>query len=333
MLEQREDLRQLYTTLFEKKPANADNDLDIEQAYAAHSVKMQLNMFEEAEELPSLPLVVKQYKRRKIFAGMAVAVLGLCIGCASYLFFNKPSEQVVKNNEVATRKGSKSKIILPDSSVVWLNADSRLVYPGDFHGKTREVQLTGEAFFEVTKDPHRPFIIHTNTVDVKVLGTVFNVRSYPEETTTETSLITGEVEVTVLNQDKKVILKPNEKLIVPNKIDTTNYGSVSQRRKEGRAVNQPLLTVDKIHFKEEDSLYTETSWVDNKLDFDGEPLNRLTSKIERWYNVEIVINNEKLKSTRFTAMFDNESLKEVMEALSTSYSFKYKMEGAKVTIY
>lgn len=332
LLEDNEEFRQLYTILFRNTSAMSEEDLlETEQAFASHSVKMQLsNMFDESEKASAPFPVATKPSRNKLYWAMAVA--GAFIGFAFFYFKSSMNlEEPPQKNEVATRKGSKSKITLPDSTVVWLNADSRIIYSDNFRGNKREVQLTGEAFFEVAKDARRPFIIHTNTIDVKVLGTVFNVRSYPEETTTETSLLTGEVEITVLNQDKKVILKPNEKLIVPNKLDTISSSFLQQTKHKG--VKQPLLTVDKIHFKEEDSLYAETCWVDNKLDFDAEQLDRMASKIERWYNVEVIINNEKLKTARFTATFENESLREVLEALSFSYSFKYKMEGGKVIIY
>jgi transmembrane sensor len=338
LLHENEELKQVFTAIFQKGNEPTEQDmLETEQAYASHSVKMQLNKLfdEEQEEMINTVPVVSRSNRSRIYWAIA-AVTGLCIGSIIYFYLNRPGafRQLSQNNEIATRKGSKSKIILPDSTVVWLNADSRITYPANFQGKKREVQLTGEAFFEVTKDAQRPFIIHTNTIDIKVLGTVFNVRSYPEEATTETSLLKGEVEVTVLNQDnKKMILKPNEKLIVSNKIDMNVSSPVLLKKAHTKPVEQPLLTLDKLHFIEEDSIYSETCWVDNKLRFDAEQLDRLTSKIERWYNVEVIINNAKLKSTRFTATFEKESLNEVMEALSLSYSFKYRMENAKVIIY
>jgi transmembrane sensor len=118
---------------------------------------------------------------------------------------------------VGTKKGSKSHIVLPDGTNVWLNADSKIIYPGNFQGETREVSLVGEAFFDVVKNVNKPFIIHTGTMDVKVLGTAFNVRSYPGEMTTEASLLRGLIEVTLNGTEKKkILLKPNEKLTVLN---------------------------------------------------------------------------------------------------------------------
>ena len=102
--------------------------------------------------------------------------------------------------------------------MAWLNADSKLTYDENFRGDYREVSLEGEAFFDVVKDKTRPFIIHTKTLDIRVLGTAFNVSAYESEKNTETALFRGSVEVTLHNNpEKKIVLKPNEKLMVNNK--------------------------------------------------------------------------------------------------------------------
>src|SRR4029078_631833 len=101
-------------------------------------------------------------------------------------------------NTVSTKRGSKSKVQLPDGTQVWLNADSRIAYNEKFQGNLREVTLEGEAYFDVVRDEKRPFVIHTAAIDIKVLGTAFNVRSYANEKNTETSLIRGSIEVTLV---------------------------------------------------------------------------------------------------------------------------------------
>ncbi len=122
-------------------------------------------------------------------------------------------------NEISTRPGSKSKVELPDGSVVWLNAGSTLTYDKDFGKENRAVTLIGEGFFDVTKNKEKPFIISTESISIKVLGTVFNVKAYKEDKQTETSLIHGSIEVTIKNRpNDKIILSPSEKLIVENSI-------------------------------------------------------------------------------------------------------------------
>ncbi|HEY4154354.1 MAG TPA: FecR domain-containing protein [Puia sp.] len=261
----------------------------------------------------------------------------------SLLFFYpgermKKAEPVAAQNTVSTKPGSKSKIQLPDGTQVWLNADSKITYDENFHGPSREVQLTGEAYFDVVKDKAHPFIIHTHSIDLKVLGTAFNVRSYADEKNTETSLIRGSVEITLRdNPDKKIILKPNEKLMVQN----DDFSVLSGKAKEEKAgsgkgnpekAEEALMVLSKVHFEKKDSLPIETLWVKNKLAFDSESLENVAMKIERWYDVRIVINDERLKSKEYHAVFDDESLQQVMEALSSTGNFKYTINKKEVII-
>ncbi|MDP4132337.1 MAG: FecR family protein, partial [Bacteroidota bacterium] len=250
----------------------------------------------------------------------------------------KKTYQGIAQNTVSTKPGSKSKIQLPDGTEVWLNADSKITYNENFLGASREVQLTGEAYFNVAKDKAHPFIIHTHSIDLKVLGTAFNVRSYANERNTETSLICGSLEVTLRdNPDKKIILKPNEKLMVQNDDFSLARGKTGQdrpapeiadpERKEGTT-----MILGKVHFEKKDSLPVETLWVKNKLAFDNETLENVALKIERWYDVKIAITDERLKSNEYHAVFDDESLEQVMDALSSTGNFKYTVNKKEVTI-
>lgn len=231
------------------------------------------------------------------------------------------------HNTISTKRGSKSKIILPDGTHVWLNADSRLIYDENFQGKLREVELSGEAFFDVAHDANRPFIIHTNTIDLKVLGTAFNVRSYDHEKNTETSLIRGSVEVTLLTSPgkKKIILEPNDKLIVANHIILSGNGLSAKP-------NTPVMTLGKVNFKPKDSIASEMLWTKNQLVFDNESLEDIAGKIERWYDVNVIITDEKLKKESYTGRFDNIPLLDVMEALKHSGGFRYTINKNELTI-
>jgi ferric-dicitrate binding protein FerR (iron transport regulator) len=231
-------------------------------------------------------------------------------------------------NTVSTRPGSKSKIELPDGTQVWLNADSKLEYSGDFSGRLREVKLSGEAYFDVVKDKSRPFIIHTSTVQVKVLGTAFNVRSYPSDKTTETALIRGSVEVTLNGQpDKKVILKPNEKVVIDNASAEMNTTANSKKTKE-----KETMLVSAVHLDKKDQEVYETMWVKNKLAFDETPFDDMIAEIERWYNVTIIVKNKALSSGTYTVTFENKTLDEVMEGLQFSAHFQYQLKDGVVTI-
>jgi transmembrane sensor len=253
----------------------------------------------------------------------------------------KKADKPVAGNTISTRPGSKSKVELPDGTQVWLNADSKLTYGQHFLGSTREVTLTGEAYFDVAHatsvetGQRIPFIIHTSSIDIKVLGTAFNVRSYPGEKTIETALIRGSVEVTLHNNsDKKIVLKPDEKLIVRN--DNATVISTKTEQADSAVINtdEPMITLSKIRpYKEDTSAHYETMWVKNKLAFENESFDRMLPELERWYNVTILIKNESLKGLHFTGVFENKSLADVMEALSYSRGFHYDIQGAQVTIW
>lgn len=277
-------------------------------------------------------VVTKPGKYRAILWAASVAAAVIIVALLALQTNNK---QVLKNelaaNVVTTRPGSKSKVQLPDGTQVWLNADSKISYKNNFLGDIREVTLSGEAFFDVVKDKTRPFIIHTGSIDLKVLGTAFNVRSYPNEKTTETSLIRGSVEILLHNNpDKKYILKPNEKLVVNNSI-TKAAGSKNQDENTGQ--DQQIMTLSKILFDKQDSSNIETRWTNDLLDFDGTPFANIVTELERLYKVRFIIKDEKLKQVRFTGVFSNKSLDEVMEALRISGQFQYKFKNDVVIVW
>src|SRR5215213_7346933 len=176
-------------------------------------------------------------------------------------FFARSSEGISSkaiDNTVSTNAG-KASVSLPDGSKVWLNGDSKITYDGDLKGKTREIFLAGEAFFEIAKDKTRPFIIHTRTINLKVLGTAFNVRSYENDKETEAALVHGSIEVTLRNNpDKKIILKPGEKLLVKNSLtgDTLSKYKKSEISDE----DEPIAVLAKMHYYGNDSSIVETSW-------------------------------------------------------------------------
>ncbi|MEO7768642.1 MAG: FecR family protein [Ferruginibacter sp.] len=276
-------------------------------------------------------------KYRKILWAASVAASVIIIVLVALKDNNNVNnnKQVYKNelagNVVTTRPGSKSKVKLPDGTQVWLNADSKISYKNNFLGEIREITLSGEAFFDVVKDKSRPFIIHTNSIDIKVLGTAFNVRSYPNEKTTETALIRGSVEILLHNNpDKKYILKPNEKLVVNNSITVVADNSATN---ENPAESQELMILSKIFPDKHDSSNVETRWINDILDFEGSPFANIVTELEHMYNVHFIIKKEKLKLMRFTGVFNNKSLDEVMEALRFSGRFQYEFKNGVVTVW
>ena len=237
-------------------------------------------------------------------------------------FLFSESKKVFRDNQniIATKKGSKSTIVLPDGSKVWINDDTKITYAKSFGDGAREVTLTGEAYFDVIKDPKRPFIVHTQTLDVKVLGTAFNVRAYPNEKNTQTTLLRGSVEV-VLNKEKakRIMLKPYEKIIVQN-------GYAQPLALTKNPVNLQSISVGPIQFNLIDSSAMETQWMKNRLAFEGDKLEDAAIILERWYNIKVIIRDVRLRNKKVSGVFEDRSLNNVMEALSLAVGFKYKID-------
>lgn len=264
------------------------------------------------------------------FAAAAALVIG-----AFYVYrfispvMNNQNARNKAHNTVITKKGSKSNIQLPDGTTVWLNADTKIRYDEKFLDEFREVELEGEAFFDVATDPDRPFIIHTKAIDIKVLGTAFNVRAYASEKNTETSLIRGQVEVTLNNNpEKKIVLKPHEKLRVNN-----DGSDLIHRDKKPVSKNDVSIAVSKVHYEKKDSTALETLWMKNKLVFDEESLQEVMQKIERWYDVKILFEgDDNMKHTEYSAIFENETLTQVLDALKYTGNFEYRISKDQVYI-
>ncbi|HEY8897814.1 MAG TPA: FecR domain-containing protein [Niastella sp.] len=323
-------------------PTPASNDVD--DAFNRHINKMkdagvQWDQPEDAELLPGYIPTQRRSRKSLLVISIAAAVLM----AASMLWYNSVTKKTTSNRpfvagqaekvEVRTPKGSKTAITLPDGSKVWLNAGSSLNYNKDFGGEIREVDLSGEAFFEVvpatsTATAQRiPFIIHTRHIDVRVLGTSFNVKSYPGDKQTETSLVHGKVEVLILNRRAKIVLRPNEKLIVNNE-DTT----APLTGKPVAAGAASYFSVGKVNYIKADTLLAETAWVQNKLVFDNESLLEIAQKLERWYNVEIKFSDETIQTERGSGTFENINIQQALEYLREIAPFHYTMKGNKIII-
>jgi transmembrane sensor len=274
--------------------------------------------------------IVRPINYKRIWLSVAAVA---CI-ISFFLLFYRPwvtkKTENLGENIVSAKPGTKSKIKLPDGTQVWLNADSKLIYGDNFSGENREVSLIGEAFFDVVKDKEHPFVIHTKTFDIRVLGTAFNVRSYPNDAITETALIRGIVEVTPHNNpDKKIILNPYEKLILQN---SDSLATTARSSSKTNGNNETLMVLEKLHMDTKDSSTTETSWVKNTLAFDGEPLEDVALKLERWYDVKIIIADKKLSRAKYTGAYTNESLEEVLGSLKFTGKFNFNIKGKEVVI-
>ena len=305
------------------------------QSFEKHLQRLNNEIFESTDLSPASSDVQKASPVRKLFKRKYFRILSGVAAVSILLFWSlfKTNENTsVKpiNNTVSTKMGDKASINLPDGSKVWLNGDSKITYVGDFGNQTREVYLSGEAFFDVAKDKTKPFIIHTRTINLKVLGTAFNVRSYDNEKETETALVHGSVEVTLLNSpDKKIVLKPGEKLLVKN----IPADTLIKNKKEKLDEETPIAVLTNMHYYGTDSSSVETSWTKNQLVFNDEPLDKIALNLERWFNVRITIVDESLKKEKYTATIEeDDKLEDFLAALRLTEGFRYSVKNNAVVI-
>lgn len=241
----------------------------------------------------------------------------------------------VKELRVIVPSGEKSQLILPDGTQVWLNSESKLVYPCDFTSRERKVTLEGEAYFEVAKVNHSQFIVFTQDFKIRVLGTKFNIKSYPKDRAFETTVVEGMVRVEsgkpILNFSP-VVLKPTERLVYkkdtgsdPNKtaMDTESASGVEKVQ----VISNKEIIISHVNTNH------ITCWKDHLLVFDNETFEEIARKMSRWYKVEITLLDEELKTQRYTGKFvHNESLTQVLEAIRLTTPINYQINQNRVEI-
>jgi transmembrane sensor len=333
ILKSNPSLQFLYDQMIEPVYCEKEAESMADQAYASHYVKMQLaGKFDSANDQNSEPEVEKSTgftKRKLAFIGIAASIFTI-------FFINyslRLDKSVIKQtnnafvNEVVTKRGSKSSIKLPDGTIVRLNTDSRLTYLNFTAGKNREVTLLGEAYFDVAHDSLRPFIIHTGKINIKVLGTSFNVRNYPQDKELETSLIKGKIEVSLDSRPEDIItLKPTEKLIIAKEQD-----ELSAAIKVTNSLDNKVVLTS-ITYLRHDSLVAETSWLNDKMVFVNQPLEKIAIELERKYAITISFKDEKVKKYRYTGVFENVSLEKVFQLIKYSKNINYKIDDKNIVI-
>jgi transmembrane sensor len=260
------------------------------------------------------------------WAAAAILILGIA-GGVFYSVKSGYSDQSANlvMHEVHVPYGTTKKLIMPDGTKVMLNAGSTFTYPETFSKSTRDVNLNGEGFFEVTHNAKKPFLVHTSKLTIKVLGTVFNVKAYNNDKTTETTLLKGKVQVDLKNNpEKTIILLPNEKLMVTNnppQKQVTKAGNINVGKIEYQVTTLPMVKPTEIK---------ETAWLDNKILFTNEMFEDVAKQIERKYNVQIVFEDPALKTEQISGLLDKESLKNAMQIIEMTTPFKFRMDGKVV---
>lgn len=281
-------------------------------------------------EAPVVKPVFTNNKKRiylQVFS-YAAAILML-VGLFYIISLSNPSQPDTtesKSVEIVAENGSRKRVILPDGTTVMLNAGSRIQYSKTFMGKTRDVSLYGEAFFDVVHNAKIPFHVHCNNIDIKVLGTAFNVKSYPDDSTTETTLIRGLVEIhdNTNKTAKPIYLHPSEKVILARSTNKNNIATTI-------AVNQQAAVVHLDTIARETN-WAETAWIYNRLEFRKNTLEEIARKMERWYAISIVINDPELAQQTFNGSFENETLEQALQALQKVTPFQFSIQNSTVII-
>lgn len=284
-----------------------DEELWVSSAVADDTQQYDVDQaFERFRKRTGLDQAGKQsYKWYRTWSVAAVAIV--LLGLITVTAYWQGSRQIQSNFSdivVEAPLGSKTKLILPDGSTVWLNAGSKMVYSQGFGVSDRRLAFQGEGYFEVEKNDEMPFLVQTHDVNVTVVGTKFNFRNYPEDEEAVVELLEGKVALeNQLKEESVRYLSPNEKMVLH------------------KATGEMDITSAKV--KE------ATLWTENILLFDEDLLPDIVRELERSYHVQIEIENEDLKQTRFYGQFNQleQNIYDVLDMLSETGKLKYHEEG------
>ncbi len=238
----------------------------------------------------------------------AILILPVLILSGWYIIDSVSASKVEKTGfaEIFSPLGARTHFELPDGSGGWLNSGSTLKFPVKFCGTERKVLLKGEGYFDVIKNPGKPFVVKTGDIEVMALGTRFNVLNYPDDKTMGVTLESGMVTINNIF-NKKVFrlteLKPDEQVVINKK---------SRKYQKRKVVSQNY-----------------SAWKQGLLIFRNDPMNDIVKRLERWYNAEIIIKDKKLESYRYRATFEDETLEEVLKLLKLSSPIDYVVAKRK----
>lgn len=234
----------------------------------------------------------------------AIAAVIVVAGSAAWYALNGRKGDLIT---VSTQAGETLALALPDSSQVWLNENTTLTYPKSFEESTRELSLNGEAYFEVTKNKHKPFRVNSKSMNVEVLGTKFNFKSSEKGKTAEASLIEGEVRVEGNNDEGSITLSPGQKV---------ELNLMTRQMK----VEQTDAVVDAV-------------WHDNLIPLDQADLFRIAGILEKLYGMDIILSPDIDRTATYSGVLQKkETIKEVLELLQNTIHIDYKIYQGAVFI-
>lgn len=292
---------ELLRNIWNRASSVTDAEFDEEAAYRRFKARI--------EEYKKQSNAGRRFTIPPFLRGVAATVALFLIGGLAYYFVTSTNTSD-RNYSITVPYGSKTKLTLPDHTVVWLNSGSTLSYLSDFGRKVRKVVLSGEAYFEVAKDKKKPFVVQGNDLAVQVLGTKFDVKSYQEDSIIDVTLLEGSVSLT--NRDKKsdkpVLIKPGER------------ASFHKFRKE--------MVVSSVEAP------NSNAWTRGSLVFEEEKFGQIIRRLEREYNVEINVRDKSLLERRFYGDFRRaQSIVEIFDIMTESNKFHYRIMENKIEVY
>lgn len=268
------------------------------------NIESEINIETESNSIHAAQRIFG-FQFKKWMRVAAMFFLPLLTAAGMYFYMDK-AESSNASLVIAVERGQKANITLPDGSKVWLNSQSKLTYSANFNLKKRELELNGEAYFEVAHNPHKPFIVHSNDIAVEALGTAFGVKAYNEDNLISSILMRGKVRVTT--PDGESILMPNDRII---------YDKTSHKKVLNAVTNATDFT----------------GWIHNELRFENESLGEIAKTLQRVYNVEIIFASEKLRNQRYTGTLNNNSLDSVLNIITLTSPISFKIDQQQVKLY
>ncbi len=275
-----------------------------------------------------------------IYKVAAAIFIIVTAGAGSFLLFNKKDGFTSDKYFLAEApRGSRSVISLPDGSSVWLNSGTKLIYSAGFGNRTRDVTLEGEAFFSVAENKDVPFRVTASGICITALATSFNIKAYTEESIIETTLETGIIRIDNidakgrLSTTEPVFLKPNQKAIFIKssgnlRLDTNEQAPKAKRNDVSGKIKPVSVRIDSLI----DTKLT-TSWKDSRWIFRSEKLSKLVPILERRYDVTINFRDTVLSNYKFTGTLKEESLEQVLNALTLAAPIRYEATDNQIYLY
>jgi len=316
---------------------NENHDVDFERLYNILLSEINSRETSKSEEQP----VQKRINvKRLVIQGVSVAAVFCIAFFLGNLFNHHPDvvntekQAVYAQVEIKAPLGARSEVKLTDGTEVLLNAGSSIKFGNDFNLKNRNLELEGEAYFKVARNLTLPLIVNAGNINIKATGTEFNVKAYSDEGIIETTLVSGEVEISQKGSKDKdgiLVLKPNQKAIYAQQSDKLTLQKIKEI--EPKAIKPAKIKTDDLLLSPKTDVEQATAWTKNKLIIRSENLESLCVKLQRKYNVTFVFIDQETKKHRFSGVLLDETLQQVMDVIKLTAPVDYLIDKKTVLLF